>query len=127
MRMNGEMSRNAFLTNAAEELRGPVNGVLGMNDMILEGTKDKQLQEYASNVELAGKTLLGMVNNIADLAKMESGSMGLEESLKAYEQGSAMLTSLEKELAEATRRVTILRQDEAGNDVEEEVIPEEDA
>lgn len=61
------------------------------------------------------------------IGKMESGSMGLEESLKAYEQGSAMLTSLEKELAEATRRVTVLRQDEAGNDVEEEFIPEEDA
>ena len=61
------------------------------------------------------------------IGQMESGSMGLEESLKAYEQGSAMLTSLEKELAEATRRVTILRQDESGEDVEEAFIPEEDA
>ena len=66
---------------------------------------------------LALETLIG---------DMESGRMGLEEALKAYEQGSEMLTALEKELEDAKRRVTVLRTDENGNDVEEPFTPKED-
>ena len=56
--------------------------------------------------------------------QMESGGLPLEESLKRYEEGMKTLAALEKELNEATQRVTVLRQ--AMDGTEEEIPLEED-
>ncbi|MCH5286258.1 MAG: exodeoxyribonuclease VII small subunit [Christensenellaceae bacterium] len=58
------------------------------------------------------------------ISQMENGGMTLEESLKSYEEGMKALTALEKELAEATQRVTVLRRNTEGED--EEIPLEED-
>ncbi len=57
------------------------------------------------------------------IAQMESGGLPLEESMKRYEEGMAMLASMEKELAAATQRLTVIRQNAAG---EAEEVPLED-
>lgn len=59
------------------------------------------------------------------IAKMENGSLPLEESMKQYEEGMAMLASMEKELQSATQRLTVIRQNAAGED--EEVSLEDEA
>lgn len=58
------------------------------------------------------------------ISQMESGGLPLEESLKRYEEGMKALAALEKELTEATQRVTVLRQSLDGG--EEEIPLEED-
>ena len=58
------------------------------------------------------------------ISQMESGGLPLEESIKRYEEGMKALAALEKELAEATQRVTVLRQSADGT--EEEIPLEED-
>ena len=58
------------------------------------------------------------------ISQMESGGLPLEESLKRYEEGMKALAALEKELSEATQRVTVLRQSMDGE--EEEIPLEED-
>ena len=57
------------------------------------------------------------------ISQMESGGMPLEESLTRYEEGMKALAALEKELAEATQKVTVLRKSLDGA---EEEIPLED-
>ena len=57
------------------------------------------------------------------IARMENGSLPLEESMKQYEEGVAMLAAMEKELQCATQRLTVIRQNAAGEDEE---IPLED-
>ena len=57
------------------------------------------------------------------IAQMENGSLPLEESMKRYEEGMAMLTAMEKELHNATQRLTVIRQNAAGEDEE---LPLED-
>ena len=57
------------------------------------------------------------------ISQMESGGMPLEESLTRYEEGMKALAALEKELAEATQKVTVLRKSLDGS---EEEIPLED-
>ena len=52
------------------------------------------------------------------ISQMESGGMPLEESLRRYEEGMKALAALEKELAEATQKVTVLRKNAEGEDVE---------
>ena len=53
------------------------------------------------------------------IAEIESGALPLEEALKQYEEGMAALTSLEKELASAQQKLTVLRR--AADGTEEEV------
>lgn len=56
--------------------------------------------------------------------QMEGGALPLEESMKRYEEGIAMLTAMEKELQQATQRLTVIRQRADGTDEE---VPMEDA
>ena len=46
-----------------------------MNEMILRESRDSQIKEYASNIQSAGKTLLGLINTILDFSKIEEGKM----------------------------------------------------
>lgn len=57
------------------------------------------------------------------IAQMENGSLPLEESMKQYEEGMAMIAAMEKELQAATQRLTVIRQNAAGEDEE---LPMED-
>lgn len=58
------------------------------------------------------------------IEQMEGGTLPLEDSMKRYEEGMTMLTAMEKELQQATQRLTVIRQNAAGQDEE---IPMEDA
>lgn len=51
--------------------------------------------------------------------QMESGGLSLEDAMKRYEEGVALLAAMEKELTGATQRLTVIRQNTAGEDVEE--------
>ncbi len=57
------------------------------------------------------------------IGKMEGGGMSLEESMKRYEEGVAMLSYMEKELTAAKQRLTVIRKNVSG---EEEEVPLED-
>lgn len=70
-------AKSAFLASMSHEIRTPINGVLGMNAIILKQAKDQQILEYARNIDNAGNGLLSLVNDILDLSKIESGKMEL--------------------------------------------------
>src|SRR5690606_10348190 len=69
--------KTSFLTNMSHEIRTPINVVLGMNEMILRESTSDQIRRYASNIQIAGKTLLSLINNVLDMAKIESGKLEL--------------------------------------------------
>ena len=52
------------------------------------------------------------------ISGMESGSMPLEESMRRYEEGMAMIASMEKELQSAQQRLTVIRRNAEGEDEE---------
>lgn len=58
------------------------------------------------------------------ISQLEQGGMSIETSLKRYEEGMQMIAAMEKELAEATQRLTVLRRGTEGG--EEEIPLEED-
>ena len=68
-------AKSRFLYNMSHEIRTPINAILGMNEMILRETRDKQILTYSSNVQSSGKMLLSLVNDILDASKIESGKM----------------------------------------------------
>ncbi len=68
-------AKGDFLANMSHEIRTPINAVLGMNEMILRESSEKNVLEYAQNVQTAGNTLLGIVNDILDFSKIEAGKI----------------------------------------------------
>ncbi len=69
------VAKSAFLSNMSHELRTPINAVLGMDEMILREAKDGEIRKYASDIQNAGRSLLGLVNDILDFSKIEAGKM----------------------------------------------------
>lgn len=69
--------KSAFLSNMSHEIRTPMNAVLGMNEMILREAREPNVQEYAHNIDRAGRTLLSIINDILDISKIEAGKLEL--------------------------------------------------
>lgn len=70
-------AKSDFLANMSHEIRTPINAIVGMDEMILREYQDKELMEYASNIQSAAKTLLSLINDLLDLSKIEAGKMEL--------------------------------------------------
>ena len=68
-------AKTNFLANMSHEIRTPINAVLGMDEMILREAKDKNILEYAGDIDSAGHQLLSLINDILDFSKIESGKM----------------------------------------------------
>ena len=70
------MLKSDFLATMSHELRTPLNSILGFSEVLgsIDALDDKQ-KRYVQNIQKSGKTLLEMINDILDLAKIESGKM----------------------------------------------------
>ena len=71
-------AKTAFLAHMSHEIRTPINAILGMNEMILRASPSNDIRTYAHRAHEAGEALLGIVNDILDLSKIEAGKMELE-------------------------------------------------
>jgi len=73
--------KDEFLANMSHELRTPLNAILGLSESLLEKTagpvNDKQ-EKYLKTVNESGRHLLSLINDILDLAKVESGEVDLD-------------------------------------------------
>ncbi len=76
-RANGAKSR--FLANMSHEIRTPINTIMGMDELILREETSASVEGYAVDIKRASESLLGLVNDILDLSKIESGKMNLVE------------------------------------------------
>ena len=68
-------AKSSFLASMSHEIRTPINGVLGMNSIILKECDDPRILEYSRNIDSAGNGLLSLINDILDFSKIESGKM----------------------------------------------------
>ena len=78
-------AKSQFLANMSHEIRTPINAILGMDEMVLRDSKEKDIREYAEDIRESGKTLLALVNDILDFSKVEEGKMEIIPA--AYEPG----------------------------------------
>jgi len=69
-------AKSAFISNMSHELRTPLNSIIGSSQYIISYEKaDEKIVDIVSNIESSSQYLLGMINEILDIAKIESGYM----------------------------------------------------
>jgi len=71
--------KSDFMATMSHELRTPLNSILGFSDVLgsISTLNDKQ-KRYVENINKSGRSLLSMINDILDMAKMEAGRMGVQ-------------------------------------------------
>jgi signal transduction histidine kinase len=77
-------AKSAFLANMSHELRTPLNAIMGfsevMKDQHLGPVHNPRYLGYAADIHASGRYLLGIINDILDLSKIEAGKMSLEQA-----------------------------------------------
>ncbi len=98
-----EMNRlkGDFLATVSHELRTPLNSIIGFSDVLgsISALSDKQ-KRYVGNIQRSGRMLLEMINDILDLAKIESGKMEVRISEFKIEQVVAAQCDMARPLTE---------------------------
>ena len=72
-------AKTDFLNNMSHDIRTPMNVILGYNALMKQYLTDPILVDYQNKIEQSGKLLLSIINNVLDMARIESGKMIVEE------------------------------------------------
>lgn len=94
-------AKSDFLARVSHEVRTPLNGVLGMGELMLDTNMDEEQRIYADSIMASGRHLLEIINDILDLSKIEAGKLELEyksfDLLLLVDEIVAILTSQSKQ------------------------------
>ena len=71
-------AKSSFLANMSHEIRTPLNAVIGVTHLLADSGLSADQQQLVSKAQMAGRSLLDIVNDVLDLAKIEAGDMALE-------------------------------------------------
>jgi phosphate/phosphite/phosphonate ABC transporter binding protein len=71
-------AKNSFLANMSHEIRTPMNGIIAASDLALKETVPEKLEHYLQIIHSSAYSLLGIINDILDVSKIEAGKLDLE-------------------------------------------------
>lgn len=70
-------SKSSFIAHVSHEIRTPINAILGMNEMIIRESKEDSIKQYAQDISGAAYALYGIINDVLDMSKIDSGKMDI--------------------------------------------------
>ncbi|WP_156302621.1 ATP-binding protein, partial [Methylogaea oryzae] len=121
--------KSQFLANMSHEIRSPMNGIIGIAELLADTPLDHEQQGYVQTIERSAQALLGIINDILDFSKIEAGKMELERipfdpgalaencaamvAPRAYEKALSLVVSVDADtppqlLGDPTRLTQIL-------------------
>ena len=72
-------AQTRFFANMSHEIRTPMNAILGISELLLADPMDEMQKRYVKDIKMSTEALLGIINDILDLSKLESGVFSLVE------------------------------------------------
>ena len=80
---DASLAKTRFLNNMSHDIRTPMNAILGYAQLMEDELKGKDLPEaskYLQKLQQSGNLLLAIINNVLDMARIESGRMEIDEN-----------------------------------------------
>ncbi|MEQ1822843.1 MAG: response regulator [Fimbriimonadaceae bacterium] len=77
--VESSIAKSQFLANMSHEIRTPMNGVIGMAEILVEVATTDEVKQYARIIRDSGDALLGVLNDILDVSKIEAGKVTIEK------------------------------------------------
>ncbi len=77
---SADRAKSQFLTNMSHEMRTPMNGIIGFNDLLLQGDLSDTQRDYATLIQSSSKSLMSLIDEILDLGKIERGTLEIQSA-----------------------------------------------
>ena len=98
---NAVKAKQQFLSNMSHEIRTPMNAIIGFTKVVLKTELSAKQKEYLTAIKMSGDSLIVLINDILDLAKVDAGKMTFEQTpFKLDSSISAMIHLFETKIQE---------------------------
>ncbi len=110
------LAKSGHWSNMSHEIRSPLNGIMGMTDLLLDTELDEEQRDFAKTIKTSGGSILMLINDALDYTKIENGEIELNEvefnvrntvedaadliSNMAYDKGLELSTSIHSDVPE---------------------------
>ena len=112
-------TKSLFVANMSHELRTPLNAILGFSEMLQEEAAEQNLDGFSADLQkisTAGRHLLGLINDILDLSKIEAGKMELHlETFDIAPLIADVASTIEMQVAKNDSKLQIICPDDIGS------------
>lgn len=107
---SANLAKSQFLSNMSHDIRTPMNAIVGMARLASDhAAEPDKVKEYLKNISMSGQLLVGLINDILDLSKIESGKMALNNSTASLEQLMTELVNIIQPLVQQRKQAFEIR------------------
>ena len=78
--LEASQAKSRFLARMSHEIRTPLNGIIGLAQLMKKTELSELQRQYLDNLSLSSQTLLGLINDVLDVSRIEAGKLSLEEA-----------------------------------------------